>query len=143
MKLPIQVRYHSFCKLHELSSMLRIHRKSCAEDLEPEYVDDLCKVPGPFRIMHLRELIIVYQGFEVDSRAFLVAIILDLSRDIEEREVEFWERLIFERDLQFSLLVDFQAFLQWFTRMHSLFFSLGPYQLRHLFCPFEFTRPTY
>ena len=46
--------------------------------------------------MHFGQLIIINQRFEVDPRTLLIAIVLDLSRDIKERQVEFREGLVFE-----------------------------------------------
>jgi hypothetical protein len=65
--------------------------------------------------VHLRELIIIDQGFKVNPSSFFIAVVLDLSRDIEEGEIKFRESLIFESHLQFSLLVDLKTFFQRFT----------------------------
>jgi hypothetical protein len=116
--------------------MLRVHWKCSAEYLEPQYVDNLSEVPGPLRIMHFRQLLIVDQGFEVDTGTLLIAIVLDLARDIEERQVEFGESLVFVGHLQLSLVCEFKAFLQGVARVDCFLLSLGAYQLRHLFCSF-------
>jgi hypothetical protein len=125
MQLAISVGKKSLTKSYKVPRMIRVHRQCCGEDLEPKYIDNLCYITSPFRIIHLGELIVVYQCFQINSSTFLIAIVLNRSGLIIESQIELRESLIL---IDFGLTVERVELQPFFRRgkcFNSFLFSEG------------------
>ena len=94
--------------------------------------------------MHFGKLIIVNQRFQIDTCAFIAAIVLNLPRRIEQRHVKLGERLILVSDLELPRgLIHLQAFAHGLTRMHSLLLLQWREELRLLLGSFKLARSVF